>query len=157
MRGTDVDISGLAEVEARIESEKERITENTDYPAKSGWYCKICRFQTRCSLKHTQSKDLILSLKSLAEDHSSDKRAAAAFALGNSGEGVLTWALVRALRTDENRKVRRAAARALGKLGDEWTLSLLVRTMPYEPLTAEALLALRLIADRSSHRRKTRI
>jgi len=155
VRGADIHLPNLAEVEARIESEKEEIIKGTEYPPRSGWYCKICRFKTRCSLNETPDKDSIFSLKSLAEDDSSDKRAAAAFALGNSRMKLVTWALVHALRTDESNKVRREAARALGKLADEWTLSFLVKTMAYEPLTEEGLLALELIADRCFHRRRS--
>jgi HEAT repeat protein len=113
VRGADIHLPALAEVEAWIESAKKKITKEAEYLARPGWYCKMCRFKTRCSLDGMEDESLIFNLKFLAEDDSPDKRAAAAFALGNSRQRSVTSAVVHALRIEESRRVRREAARAL--------------------------------------------
>ena len=153
VRTAQIDPGHLDRIEKQIDALYDRIISTVHYPARRGWYCKICRFKERCKSGHREEGEIISFLKTLAESEDYSARTVAAERLGGLGRGTAIPALSRALLRDPDILVRRQAARSLGKVGDEWTISSLIKTTREEALTSEILLALKLMAQRSLCRR----
>lgn len=149
VRAAKIDPGHLGHIEKEMDALHHEITSTTRYPAKRGWYCKMCRFKDRCRSRHRKKGEMVFHLKTLAESEDYQERARAAAKLGELNLTGAIPALSRAVAKDPEILVRRQAAQSLGKMGDEWTISSLVRTLSQEALTNEALLALKLMTQRS--------
>jgi len=156
VRAAKIDPERLDQTETEMDTLHDEIISTTYYPAMRGWYCKMCRFKDRCRSGHREEGEMASYLKSLAESEDYHERAKGAAKLGGLNLTGAIPALSRAVVKDPEILVRREAAQSLGKMGDEWTISSLVRTVSQEALTNEALLALKLMAQRSLCRRTTR-
>ena len=156
VRAAKINPEHLGQIEKQMDALHDEIISTTHYPAMRGWYCKMCRFKDRCRSRHREEGEMVFYLKSLAESEDYHERAQGAAKLGELNLTGAIPALSRAVIKDPEILVRREAAQSLGKMGDEWTISSLVRTLSQEALTNEALLALKLMAQRSLCRRMTR-
>ncbi|TET59070.1 Dna2/Cas4 domain-containing protein [Candidatus Aerophobetes bacterium] len=156
VRAAKIDPERLDQTETEMDTLHDEIISTTHYPAMRGWYCKMCRFKDRCRSGHREEGEMVFYLKNLAESEDYHERAKGAAKLGELNLTGAIPALSRAVIKDPEILVRREAAQSLGKMGDEWTISSLVRTLSQEALTNEALLALKLMAQRSLCRRMTR-
>jgi len=153
VRAAKINPEHLGQIEKQMDALHDGIISTTHYPAMRGWYCKMCRFKDRCRSGHREEGEMVFYLKSLAESEDYHERAKGAAKLGGLNLTGAIPALSRAVVRDPEILVRREAAQSLGKMGDEWTISSLVRALPQETLTNEALLALKLMAQRSLCRR----